>query len=61
MAELSILLEPARFHCADCGEVATSRDAAWVEQARSTHRCPSEEQLRVAGLLENAQRGRYDG
>lgn len=57
----------ARWTCEACGECAVAWDAAWVEHARSTHRCPTPERERAAARItlalheEMALRGLLDG
>lgn len=41
--------------CAACGERVVSQDVEAVEHVRSTHHCPTGEQIR------RALRGEYDG
>jgi hypothetical protein len=53
----------AQFRCPLCGERGFSRDAAWVEHLRSTHRCPSPERLKAADRITEALAlaGLFDG
>jgi hypothetical protein len=50
----SIRDELVRWRCPACGEIAMSRDVAWVEHARATHHCGPDP-------LAIAQQGGYDG
>ena len=52
-----------RWTCEACGETVTAWDIAWVEHARSTHRCPTPERERAAARITEAMalRGLFDG
>ena len=44
-----------RWRCPACGEECVAQEAEWVEHARSTHHCPTAEQIN------RALKGLYDG